>query len=246
MEDCKNRGQVWLTVLSALCLIAFIACTAVCIKLGQFTYLYFTGIVALAIEALGVYKFVSYRDKCHALDVDIENAKARLKDENKKTVDKPSEYSKQEQVTTDSIIKCLKDIGYAPKCDKSDDGTYWISVVYGDITLFVAVYGNIVQVVAPFNWDDEMKNPSKIHNFLLAANATMTEKRFVQITGNVDGCRFTISGFVTTCAEAYDILPVYFRAINESIDMHRYLYNSYMQEDKAQPQQQFTNKNTVN
>jgi hypothetical protein len=125
----------------------------------------------------------------------------------------------------------LKELGYAPKCERSEDGTHWIYIVYGDDKVLLTIVDDIVQIVFAYSWGGLMDNCANIQNFLLAANRIMQYKRFVQITGDEEGCRFTISGYVPSMIEFEFSVPLYLRAISEAVHLHREVFQSFVEQD---------------
>lgn len=242
-DEYESAANVWLAGLGSLSVVTLILGSARSIEMEKYMYIYLFVFATLAALALAVYMFIRYREKCYRIDIETTEQKIKHSISKATANESSSSQVNQETVTTDRIIAFLKDIGYAPKCERADDGIYWIYIVYGDTPIYTSYSDNVLQVIAPYEWGDDMQDSAKIHNFLLAANVTMAEKRFVQITGNVSGCNFAISGIVNNCTEAFNILPIFFRAIEESVKRHRQIYDSYRQQDDAQRQQRFSTNN---
>lgn len=230
-EELEGKGNAWLCCLGCAAIIALVFGSALSIEMERYAYVYLAIFVSIALAALGIYIFVCYRNKSHAIDIDI--AKCATTDDKPQSPENSHTEAKESdnRVTTDRAIRCLKELGYAPKCERSEDGTHWIYIVYGDDKVLLTIVDDIVQIVFAYSWGGLMDNCANIQNFLLAANRVMQYKRFVQITGDEEGCRFTISGYVPSMIEFEFSVPLYLRAISEAVHLHREVFQSFVEQD---------------
>ena len=203
---------------------------------------------AFLLFAFCLYKFVQLRNECSEIDASI----AKYIDENHKNnredANKNSTSSKDDVITIDRIIRFLKDRGYNPKCERSNDNTTWIDIVHGSEHIYITYRGIVLDVECPFNLGNETDNVAFVHDFLFSANHVMRDKRFLQITLEPGECRFLVSGYVQTFEELCTYLPNYIDIINESIVLHRHCIQRLMQErmeDSKQENSQPTNNDIV-
>ncbi|MBR5822297.1 MAG: hypothetical protein IKY51_05575 [Alistipes sp.] len=229
-DEYESKGNAWLCSGSCVSIALFVFGAMISINAEKYTYIYLLFLGALAIIALSVCVYVSCRSKMHAIDMDIAEFKAKNR-EGAESQQGTGAKHKENIVTIDRIIRLLRDMGYNSSCESSESGIKWIRVLYGENNMFIAYVDKMLQVYCPFSVDESTETSAFVYNFLLAANAVMINKRFVQITGDHGECRFVVSGYVRTMDELSEYLPNYLSIINESVTMHRHYFRNIMQEN---------------